>query len=77
MISKYQDKKCAFILYIYKAKIFFKYVVFLMSKRKKYRFYLFRFFDYQMNYYEVEINWNKDYGALFDYYLYTYRQIGR
>ena len=45
-----------YIIYIYKAKIFFKYVVFLMSKRKKYRFYLFRFFDYQMNYYEVEIN---------------------
>ena len=25
-----------------------------------------------MKYYEVEINWNKDYGALFDYHIYIY-----
>ena len=37
---------------------------------KKCRFNLFHFLDYQMNYYEVLINWNKDYGALLDYHIY-------
>ena len=37
-----------------------------MLKRKKCRFYLFHFLDYQMNYYEVWINWKKDYDVLFD-----------
>ena len=36
------------------------------------RFYLFCFLDYQMNYYEVLINSNKDYGARFDYHIYIY-----
>ena len=30
-----------------------------------------------MKYYEVEINWNKDYGALFDYHIYIYRERER
>ena len=34
---------------------------------QKCRFYLFCLLDYQMNYYEVELNRNKDYGTRFDY----------
>ena len=38
-----------------------------IPKRKKYR--LFCFLDYEMNY-EAQINCNKNYGALFDIYMY-------
>ena len=46
-----------------------------MSKRKKCSFYLFRFLDYQMEHYEVQVNWNKDYGALFHYHTHIYIYI--
>ena len=31
-------------------------------------------YNYQMNYYEVLINWSNNYGALFDYHVYFYKK---
>ena len=39
---------------------------------KKCRSFLFCLLHYQMNYYEEEINWNKDYDALFEYHIHIY-----
>ena len=42
---------------------------------KNIHFYSICFLDYQINYYEVWINWNKVYGVLFDYDIKNYSFI--